>query len=670
MSQSAMARRPPSLDHLPDPLWSEDFAAFLAEPLQFNRNSKELATRNNLVTFLVNRFFDPWSARSATDGSTLQTNPTSREDYVLFNPWLRMLIIIQHNPYFGKCLRSRQPVASENLDLTRVHAERLLHLAPRWDQELPKPPSDLRGYYRGAAADVTQLLSTLLELLLPTETKQSLLPFFKRWRDRFSSDSNSVSLGNVCFRIVLQLTPAQDQDPRVRGHTKKVKKTLKGWNQCRFPICNVDSGDLKIIARFNTRHHDTRKNGGHIGIHVDPIEFSKIGLTTPDYSVVAKCLYQPFSIFPRTVIFPSIPTMPSLTTPLLPHYEPAPVTKEPLDYAQLPIVDLSQFADPAARSQLINQVRSAMVQHGFFYIINHGLSSAQIARMFDIADVPFSQVDDDEKQKYQSRLKETGTQQGYKPRQYYHIDNGIKDQFEIYGCKGNHPEALRPFLPELDRFAQHCHMNVLHPILRLLSLGLELPEETLVNYHQWKDNSETYVRFMKYYPRSEEEESKTNNLWLKGHTDIGSITLLFSQPVAALQIRTGEGSWKWVKHIENAIVVNAGDAIEFLSGGAYMATIHRVVQPPPDQRGYTRLGLFYFALAREDLKLKPLAESPILQRTDSGWVNQRFSSTDIPTMEEWRKGRTKSYGNAELKTSLTKGVEEEYLNNVLIKHYV
>ena len=29
-----------------------------------------------------------------------------------------------------------------------------------------------------------------------------------------------------------------------------------------------------------------------------------------------------------------------------------------------------------------------------------------------------------------------------------------------------HPEALRPFLPELDGFARHNHFNILHPILR------------------------------------------------------------------------------------------------------------------------------------------------------------------------------------------------------------
>ena len=33
-----------------------------------------------------------------------------------------------------------------------------------------------------------------------------------------------------------------------------------------------------------------------------------------------------------------------------------------------------------------------------------------------------------------------------------------------------HPQALRPFLPEVDAFAQHNHFNVLHPILRSIQL--------------------------------------------------------------------------------------------------------------------------------------------------------------------------------------------------------
>ncbi|KAF9224837.1 hypothetical protein BS17DRAFT_779118 [Gyrodon lividus] len=50
-----------------------------------------------------------------------------------------------------------------------------------------------------------------------------------------------------------------------------------------------------------------------------------------------------------------------------------------------------------------------------------------------------------------------------------------------------------------------------------------------------------------------------------------------------------------------------------LTGGFCKGTIHRVVQPPPDQRRYTRLGVIYFAYANDNIKLVPLSESPALR---------------------------------------------------------
>lgn len=105
--------------------------------------------------------------------------------------------------------------------------------------------------------------------------------------------------------------------------------------------------------------------------------------------------------------------------------------------------------------------------------------------------------------------------------------------------------------------------------------------------------------------------------------------------------------------------------MEFLSGGYYRATIHRVVQPPPDQRGYTRLGVFYFVMTDDDVKLNPHAESRVLQQHG---IQRRFNDGDTPTMEQWRRGRTSAYGKTDLKKA-EGGVEEEVINGVVVKHY-
>ncbi|KAJ6453599.1 Clavaminate synthase-like protein [Mycena sanguinolenta] len=363
--------------------------------------------------------------------------------------------------------------------------------------------------------------------------------------------------------------------------------------------------------------------------------------------------------------------MPSLAVPPAPRRISPPTTQENLDYADLAVIDLSKAQDAAGRSELALEVSEAMKTQGFFYAINHGYTLAQTERMFDIADVSFTCVDAEEKRLYAAKIKETGSFQGYKPRQYWHIDNGVHDQIENYTInhdvtKRQHPEAVRPFLSEIDAFARHTHFNVLHPILRLLALGLELPEEALVDLHGFESVGETYVRFMKYYPRSQAEELKTKNVWFKGHTDFGTITVVYSQPIAALQILGPDGKWRWIKHIENALVINAGDAMEFLSGGYYKATIHRVVQPPVDQQNLTRLGLFYFVMPDDNVPLVPFAESPVLQRVG---IERRCADTDAPMMEAWRRGRTSAYGQSQLKPSEEGKVEEEVINGVLVRHY-
>ncbi|EGO01202.1 hypothetical protein SERLA73DRAFT_105819 [Serpula lacrymans var. lacrymans S7.3] len=363
--------------------------------------------------------------------------------------------------------------------------------------------------------------------------------------------------------------------------------------------------------------------------------------------------------------------MPSLTVPYAPRYIHPPSSNEKLDYADLAVIDFSLVGTTEGRTELAKQVKDALLTHGFFYIVNHGYTQLQTDRIFDIADIPLSGVSDAEKQMYVAKMKETGSYQGYKPRNYWHIDSGVRDQLEHYNInhdvsKRAHPDILRPYLPEVEGFCQYNHFNILHPLLRLVALSLELPEESLVDIHNYHAIGETYVRFMKYYPRSADEEEKTKNVWLKGHTDFGSITLLWSQPVGGLQIMTPDERWHWVRHIDNAIVVNAGDALEFLTGGYYKATIHRVVQPPHDQRNFTRLGVIYFALPDDDTKLIPLAESPVLQRSG---IQRQCEDNQAPTMETWRRGRTSAYGQTDLKKGQREGVEEEVINGVVVKHY-
>ena len=68
----------------------------------------------------------------------------------------------------------------------------------------------------------------------------------------------------------------------------------------------------------------------------------------------------------------------------------------------------------------------------------------------------------------------------------------------------------------------------------------------------------------------------------------------------------------------------------------------------------------------DNVKLTPMIESPVLQRVG---IQRRCDDTEAPTMEQWRRSRTKAYGQSELKRGSEKGVEEEIIDGVVVKHY-
>jgi isopenicillin N synthase-like dioxygenase len=143
------------------------------------------------------------------------------------------------------------------------------------------------------------------------------------------------------------------------------------------------------------------------------------------------------------------------------------------------------------------------------------------------------------------------------------------------------PSPSFPYSPSmtlLTRHAQDLHDKVLDPLNHLIALALELPEDFFTSIHKWETHDESHFRYMKYSKFNEEEVEKlSDGLWSRGHTDLGTLTLLFRQPVAALQIRDHEtNEWKWAKPLDGSLTVNTCDALSFLTGGYVKSTVHRV----------------------------------------------------------------------------------------------
>lgn len=189
---------------------------------------------------------------------------------------------------------------------------------------------------------------------------------------------------------------------------------------------------------------------------------------------------------------------------------------------------------------------------GFFYITNFGFSQPEVDEQFAIGKEIFS-LPLEEKLKYRADL-EHGHYSGYKPAGTNEVLPGRKDNFEMYNLfkfipelERTQPAVVTENRPSIEKFQRHIATSIAPKLLALIAMVLEMPENSLIEGHGYNDISDCHLRYMIYRARTPEENSRYENLYSKGHSDFGSLTLLFRQPIAALQIRTSEGQWKWVK---------------------------------------------------------------------------------------------------------------------------
>ncbi|BCS19507.1 uncharacterized protein APUU_12335S [Aspergillus puulaauensis] len=358
-------------------------------------------------------------------------------------------------------------------------------------------------------------------------------------------------------------------------------------------------------------------------------------------------------------------------------YVQVPETSEDLDWADLRTLDLAKFDQPGGKHELAAELTKTIEDVGFFYVTNYGLSKEEVDAQFGLAKTVLS-LPNEEKQKYRAAL-EQGDYNGWKPAGIRTLVPGVKDNFEIYNipkftpehADRKHPDVVREHWQSIEHFSKHIHEKIVKKLLTVFAIALGLEdEEWLVNKHRYEQTSGDHLRYMKYYARSQEENDKLGSVWLKGHSDMGSLTLLFRQPVAALQVLTKGGEWKYVKPQMEALTVNIADALQFMTNGYLKSSIHRVIAPPKDQAHIDRLGVLYMVRIEDDSDLVPIEESPVLRQR--GLVGDKILGEDGQPLKagEWVKQRViKNLGESTEKEGDNEVNDVEILKGVKVTYY-
>ncbi|KAI3332234.1 Clavaminate synthase-like protein [Xylariaceae sp. AK1471] len=281
----------------------------------------------------------------------------------------------------------------------------------------------------------------------------------------------------------------------------------------------------------------------------------------------------------------------------------APVTSSELKYSESYVVDLEQDDGSEGTQRLVKTIKQAAAT-GIFHVVNHGIPMDLIELQRDVAYTYFATTSLDQKDRDTTK-NESGVFEGYKLRTPEEKANGLTPTIEEYNYdfyatgKVNRPPIMEKYELEMSKIYSQYHDVLIPQVMRLLSIACDKEPDHFYKMHDSSQPNSEIGHYLRYHTNWTRDNDKKRASYA-GHTDIGSVTFLYCNPVTCLQVYAPEG-WRYIPYIPGSFIVNIGDCLESLTGGKFPAALHRLVKFQPDQEEYERLALVYFVHPHDNI---------------------------------------------------------------------
>lgn len=288
----------------------------------------------------------------------------------------------------------------------------------------------------------------------------------------------------------------------------------------------------------------------------------------------------------------------------------------------VPVIDLSARLDASGRVELAEAIGKACRTSGFFVIVGHGVPPELIDRLH-AATTTFFTLPDAEKDRTAARPGFSGFRRSGGTTAQSLDHRTPPDLCESFGAHvtGELSDRERAALgdywatwklanlwPQEPADFKHTwreYMTAIHALsadlLRLCARALGLDED------HFDDRFDRHVSSLVanfYYPQV--DEPLPGQLRRGAHTDFGALTVLYQQDDrGGLQVLQGENTWRDVRAIPGSFVVNIGDLMALWTGGRWVSTMHRVVNPERADTS-SRLSIPFFFQPNHDAAIEPL----------------------------------------------------------------
>ncbi|MFZ5782549.1 MAG: isopenicillin N synthase family dioxygenase [Pseudomonadota bacterium] len=271
----------------------------------------------------------------------------------------------------------------------------------------------------------------------------------------------------------------------------------------------------------------------------------------------------------------------------------------------IPVIDLGPYlaGQPEAMERTARELRFALTEIGFYFIVNHGVAQPLI-------DETYRQVARFHAQPLEKKMEVRIDRHnvGYLPmrgdtlrtstvhavtkanfNEAFFVARDLPDDHpdvvsdRRFRSANRWPSDLPGFREAIVRYCDTLEQLVLR-MIRLYAVALDLP----ATYFDMPFHDMQYKLRATHYPH--QEGSSDDEFGIAPHTDTSFLTLVAPNPVSGLSIRTRDGRWIDAPALPGAYVVNGGQMLQRWTNDVFLATPHRAV----NRSGGERYALAFF----------------------------------------------------------------------------
>ena len=318
----------------------------------------------------------------------------------------------------------------------------------------------------------------------------------------------------------------------------------------------------------------------------------------------------------------------------------------------IPTINISSIINQDFNSnksiETINKIKKACINIGFFQVTGHGINKKNIKNICNVGNKFFNSSENNKKKLAPKKwnYKNKNIYRGYFPN-----DVNGKEGLDI-----GDPKVTKKYASLIKKqYIEYINLNksldkksikiLAEYFDKIFNLGKILFKCVIMLYK--KDTKISNFAFSRlktlstlrfnYYPNQKKpvEISKQDGVPLgcETHVDSGIFTILYQNKKGGLQVQNRKNKkWYDVPYNKNALVVNTGLALQFLSKGKFKATNHRVLWNKKK-----RMSVPFFFEPSYDFKMSQSFLSRSSKIKDNGLIYEKFLNKSLKKFVEYQR---------------------------------